>query len=76
MDLRKEKILYTEILFRSSMMFINSEYATFIMDFIDKKYSNLAYELDINDSLNRVFTSRIDDTSIPYILSLDGKFKR
>ena len=76
LDLRKEKILYTEILFRSSMMFINSEYATFIMDFIDKKYSNLAYELDINDSLNRVFTSRIDDTSIPYILSLDGKFKR
>ena len=76
LDLRNEKILYTEILFRSSMMFINSEYATFIMDFIDKKYSNLAYELDINDSLNRVFTSRIDDTSIPYILSLDEKFKR
>ena len=73
---RKEKILYTEILFRSSMMFVNSEYATFIMDFIDKKYSNLAYELDINDSLNRVFINRINDINIPHVLSLDEKFKR
>lgn len=73
-DIKKVKIVFTEIVLRSCMIFFNDQEIETIRKRSEEDLNKLAIEPDINASLNMVFKNRKVDSSLPYILNLDPNF--
>ncbi len=73
-ELRKSYILFTEIVLRACIMFFNDIEVSRAKELYKEDIEAISLEADVKESLKRVFDSRQEDQSLPYVLSLDPKF--